>query len=174
MTQRDLRIARTARENLSLSRPLFITSGTLQTLYDDANGVSYAYNKMIKEKGEEDSSYLSAGKLHATAVLHLLYQCVLDTYLKESNPDLFSRALNLIETQESLIGALAFFDDNFPSPLLRSIETSKLYYDNETLRAFFIHQVMLNNPALVNAAGPLVSPEGMSCRSDSLYPQGVG
>ena len=161
MTQRDLRIARTARENLSLSRPLFITSGNLQTLYDDANGVSYAYNKMIKEKGEEDSSYLSAGKLHATAVLHLLYQSVLDTYLKESNPDLFSRALNLIETQESLIGALAFFDDNFPSPLLRSMETTKLYYDNETLRAFFIHQVMLNNPALVNAAGPLVSPEGI-------------
>ena len=161
MTQRDLRIARTTRENLSLSKPLFVTSGNLQTLYDDANGVSYAYNKKIKEKGDEDSSYLSAGKLHAGAVLHLLYQSVLDTYLKENNPDLFSRALNLIEKQDSLISALSFFDDNFPSPLLRSQETSKLYYDNETLRAFFIHQVMLSNPALVSAAGPLVSPQGL-------------
>ena len=85
MTERDFRIARTTRESLSLDKPVFVTTGSLQSLYNDANGVSWAYNKAMREKGEADSSYLSAGKLHATAVLHMLYQSVLDTYLKENN-----------------------------------------------------------------------------------------
>ena len=121
MTERDLRIARTTRESLSLTKPVFVTTGNLQTLYNDANGLSYAYNKAVKEKGLDDSVYLSAGKLHASAVLHMLYQSVLDTYLKENNPDMFTRIMPVIETQESLKGVLSFFDKEFPSPLLKGL-----------------------------------------------------
>ena len=161
MTDRDLRIARTTRESLSLSKPVFVTTGNLQSLYNDANGVSFAYNKMIKERGGADSSYLSAGKLHATGILHLLYQTVLDTYLKENNPDMFTRIMPVISSQESLKNVLAFYDREFPSPLLKQKLAGETYYNLEVLRAFFIHQVLINNPALVNAAGPLVEPEGL-------------
>ena len=161
MTDRDLRIARTTRESLSLSKPVFVTTGNLQSLYNDANGVSFAYNKMIKERGGADSSYLSAGKLHATGILHLLYQTVLDTYLKENNPDMFTRIMPVISSQESLKNVLAFYDREFPSPLLKQKLAGETYYNLEVLRAFFIHQVLINNPALVSAAGPLVEPEGL-------------
>ena len=127
----------------------------------DANGVSWAYNKAMREKGEADSSYLSAGKLHATAVLHMLYQSVLDTYLKENNPDMFTRIMPLVESQEALKGVLDFYDREFPSPLLRTQLLDYTLYRLEVVRAFFIHQVLLNNPALVSAAGPLVEPRGL-------------
>ena len=158
MTERDFRIARTTRESLSLDKPVFVTTGSLQSLYNDANGVSWAYNKAMREKGEADSSYLSAGKLHATAVLHMLYQSVLDTYLKENNPDMFTRIMPLVESQEALKGVLDFYDREFPSPLLRTQLLDYTLYRLEVVRAFFIHQVLLNNPALVSAAGPLVEP----------------
>ena len=161
MTERDFRIARTTRESLSLDKPVFVTTGSLQSLYNDANGVSWAYNKAMREKGEADSSYLSAGKLHATAVLHMLYQSVLDTYLKENNPDMFTRIMPLVESQEALKGVLDFYDREFPSPLLRTQLLDYTLYRLEVVRAFFIHQVLLNNPALVSAAGPLVEPRGL-------------
>lgn len=161
MTERDFRVARTTREHLGLDRPLFVTSGNLQTLYNDANGISYAYNRYIKEKGEADSSYLSAGKVHATAVLHMLYQSVLDTYLRENNPDMFTRILPLVERQEPLKAVLTFFDHELPSPLLRQQLVDRAYYDLEVLRSFFIHQVLTNNPALMSAAGVLVEPQGL-------------
>ncbi len=161
MTERDLRIARTTRESLSLTKPVFVTTGNLQTLYNDANGLSYAYNKAVKEKGLDDSVYLSAGKLHASAVLHMLYQSVLDTYLKENNPDMFTRIMPVIETQESLKGVLSFFDKEFPSPLLKDQKAGYVYYSLETLRAFFIHQVLVNNPALVSATKPFIEPAGL-------------
>ena len=43
MTDRDLRIARTTRESLSLSKPVFVTTGNLQSLYNDTYGVRIAY-----------------------------------------------------------------------------------------------------------------------------------
>ena len=168
MPDRDFRIARTTREALGIQQPVFVTNGNLQSLYNDANALSYAYNKAIKEKGDADSSYLSAGKLHATAVLHMLYQNVLDTYLRETNPDLFSRILPVVDGQEQLKEVLRFYDNQFPSPLLRSRQVDIVLYNLEGVRAFFIHQVMMNNPALVSAASPLVEPKGI------VFPQATG
>ncbi len=161
MQERDLRIARAVREDIGLDRPVFVTNGDLQSLYNDANGVSYAYNKKVKESGRADSSYLSAGRLHASAVLHMLYQSVLDTYLRENNPDLFTRILPLVLKQDALRAALSFYDREFPSPLLTSRNVDPGYASLEAVRSFFIHQVMMNNPALLNATGPLIEPEGL-------------
>ena len=162
MEKRDLRIAKIIREDLHNTNPLFVTTYDLKALYKESTDFSFQYNEMLKKRGLEDSSYLSPGKIHATALLHILYQSVLSQYLKDENPDYFKRVINLVNGDKNIQDVLVFYSNNFPSPLLSTLKLAPYYNDLENLRAFFIHQVLLANPALIKAAGPLIAPEGLS------------
>ena len=160
MLQHDFRISKQIREKLNLKKSVFITEFDLQHIYNEANDIAFKYNELIKKTNEGE--YISAGKLHTVAVLHLLYQSVLSTYLKENNPDLFSRLIPLIADDVAMQGVVGYYRENFPSPLLKSIEPDGVYELEEDLRGFFIHQIMLQNPALVKAAKPFISPDGIT------------
>ena len=162
MEKRDLRIAKIIREDLHNTNPLFVTTYDLKALYKESTDFSFQYNEMLKKRGLEDSSFLSPGKIHATALLHILYQSVLSQYLKDENPDYFKRVINLVNGDKNIQDVLVFYSNNFPSPLLSTLKLAPYYNDLENLRAFFIHQVLLANPALIKAAGPLIAPEGLS------------
>lgn len=167
MTDRDFRLAKSLRNELSLSKPIFMTDENLQDFSREAGDLAWKYNEKQKERKGGNDEYLSAGKLHATAVLHLLYQEVLSIYLKETNPDLFTRILPLVIENKEMKATADYYEEAFPSPYVESLNPSPFTRLEEDLRGFFIHQVMLNNPALVKAAKPLVSPKDLN------FPDGV-
>ena len=160
MLQHDFRISKQIREKLDIKKSVFVTEFDLQRIYNEANDIAFKYNELVKKTNEGE--FISAGKLHTVAVLHLLYQSVLSTYLKENNPDLFSRALPLVVDDSAMKDVIIYYRDNFPSPLLKSIEPDSVYELEEDLRGFFIHQIMLQNPALTKAAKPFVAPDGIT------------
>jgi hypothetical protein len=49
MEKRDLRIAKTIREDLHNASPLFVTTYDLKALYKEAADFCYFYNEMIKK-----------------------------------------------------------------------------------------------------------------------------
>ncbi len=140
--------------------PLFPSTTGLGTLYRQANELAHLYNLKIKERG--GSEYVSAGKLHATAVLHLIYQTVLTRYLGDTEPDFFTRLTNLLNKNHAGGDVLAFYMKEFPSPLLLEQQLPLEFFHNESLRGYFMHQVMLDNPALIKAAKPFIAPEGLT------------
>jgi glycosidase len=138
---------------------LFPTDSDLHAYYKQANELAYSYNSLVnKHKGKE---FVSAGKLHATAVLHLIYQTILSRYLTDTEPDFFTRLTAMASKNHATQKVLGFYVKEFPSPLLVEQEPPMNYYMEESLRGFFIHQVMIENPALVKAAKPFISPEGL-------------
>ncbi len=139
---------------------LFPSTTELGTLYKQANELAHQYNLKIKERG--GSEYVAAGKLHATAVLHLLYQTVLTRYLSDTEPDFFSRLTALLSKNHAGSDVLAFYMKEFPSPLLLDQQLPLDFFYNESLRGYFVHQVMLDNPALIKAAKPFIAPEGLT------------
>ena len=139
---------------------LFPSTTELGSLYRQANELAHQYNLKTKERG--GSEYVAAGKLHATAVLHLLYQTVLTRYLGDTEPDFFSRLTALLSKNHAGSDVLAFYMKEFPSPLLLEQQLPLEYFYDESLRGYFIHQVMLDNPALLKAAKPFIAPEGLS------------
>ncbi len=139
---------------------LFPSTMELGTLYRHANELAHLYNLKTKERG--GSEYVSAGKLHATAVLHLLYQTVLTRYLSDTEPDFFSRLTSLLNKNHAGSDVLAFYMKEFPSPLLLEQQLPLGYFYDESLRGYFVHQVMLDNPALIKASKPFLAPEGLS------------
>ena len=139
---------------------LFPSTSELGILYRQANELAHQYNLKIKDRG--GSEYVAAGKLHATAVLHLLYQTVLTRYLSDSEPDFFTRLTALLSKNHAGNDVLAFYMKEFPSPLLLEQQLPLDYFYDESLRGYFIHQVMLDNPALLKAAKPFIAPEGLS------------
>ncbi|MBI9094361.1 MAG: alpha-amylase [Sphaerochaeta sp.] len=139
---------------------LFPSTTELGILYRQANELAHQYNLKIKERG--GSEYVSAGKLHATAVLHLLYQTVITGYLSDTEPDFFSRLTALLNKNHAGLDVLAFYMKEFPSPLLLEQQLPLEYFYDESLRGYFVHQVMLDNPAMVKAAKPFIAPEGLS------------
>ncbi len=143
--------------------PVFISDSELSALHRQATELAYFYNQRVKEKGGND--WVSPSLLHATAVLHQLYQSVLTHYIAGSEPDYFTRLTNLISKNHATSSVLAFFMKEFPSPLLVEQGMPLDFFYEESLRGYFIHQVMLENPALVKAAKPFVSPEGV------IFPQ---
>ncbi len=165
MTDRDFRLAKSLRNELSFSKPIFKTDENLQDFSREAGDLAWKYNSILKEKQADNSEYLSAGKLHATAVLHLLYQEVLSIYLKETNPDLFTRIMPLVAENKEMKEVADYYERTFPSPYLDSLEPGPALRLEEDLRGFFVHQVMLDNPAMVKAAKPLVAP------ADLKYPE---
>ncbi len=154
MINRDLRIAKVTRDELSYTDPVFQTHSGPISFYQEAASLSYRYNSEMKKQGK-DFQYISAGKLNASATLHYVYQIVLTYLLGENDEDFFRRRIQTINSNDDLKGALSFYAKEFPTELEedKSIE--------EEMRGYFIHQVLLQNRALVNAARPFVAPEGL-------------
>ncbi len=57
---------------------------------------------------------------------------------------------------------LVFYSKEFPSPLLQAETPNIPYFMEETARGFFVHQVLLENPALLKAVRPFVKPVGLT------------
>jgi Glycosidases len=86
---------------------------------------------------------------------------VLSQYLKDENPDYFSRIVRNVNSDKNISDVLVFYSNNFPSPLFEAQHADQYQTELENLRGYFIHQVLLANPALVKAAGPLIAPDGL-------------
>lgn len=156
MINRDFRVAEITREKIKYEDPAFETKKGVASFYREAVNLTFQYNKTLKK----DEKGLSAGKVNASAVLHYVYQTVLTFLLKGGNEDFFTRRIKTVESSSDLTSALSFYTNTFPTKL----EKENLEKEEE-LRAYFIHQVMLQNPALVSATKPFVSPEGI------IYPE---
>ncbi|MCR5731726.1 MAG: alpha-amylase [Sphaerochaetaceae bacterium] len=163
MKARDFRMARTTRQELGLKQPLFVTSAKLRTLYDDANRTTFAFNENQKKKN--NSLFLSPARVYASGILHELYQFILDTYITRSNPGLIKESLSKIEMDNGLDSVVVFYTENFPSPLLESEKPSKEEIKEEATRGFFVREIMVSNPALLQASEPLIRP------TDIVYPK---
>ena len=141
MEKRDFRISDIVRSDLKLSTPVFETDENISELYREALSIAYSYNQKEKEKGKSD--FISASKLHATAVLHLLYQIVLTACMNAGHADFFLRRQSAINDNDDLKNALSFYSNHFPSPLLNdNKELNSFIRREEDSRAFFIHQVI--------------------------------
>ncbi|MGE4524803.1 MAG: alpha-amylase family glycosyl hydrolase [Sphaerochaeta sp.] len=160
MITRDFRISVRTRTEMDFFPALFPSDSDLLSLYKQATELAYIYNSKVKAKGGND--WVSAGKLHATAVLHQLYQSVLSRYLSDSEPDFFTRLTALINKNHAAQEVLAFYIKEFPSPLLVQQSLPLDYFYEESLRGYFLHQVMQENPALIAAAKPFLAPEGLT------------
>ena len=157
---RDFRISVRTRTEMDFFPVLFPSDSDLGALYKQATEIAYFYNSKVKAKGGND--WVSAGKLHATAVLYQLYQSVLSRYLNDSEPDFFTRLTALINKNHAAQEVLAFYMKEFPSPLLVQQSLPLDYFYEESLRGYFLHQVMQENPALIQAAKPFLAPEGLT------------
>ena len=154
MVNRDLRIAEITREEIDFKEPLFQTGNGTASFYREASSISFRYNEMKKKEGG-DFEYLSAGKLNASAILHSAYQTILTYLISGTNEDFFRRRLATVEANDSLRNALEFYSKAFPTEL--PDERTR----EEDMRGFFIHQVILQNRAMVAAAKPFFTPEGL-------------
>ncbi len=172
MRNRDFRISENSRQEMSFFTPVFETEESLNKLYRQAQELALIYNK-----NHED--HVSAAKLNISAVLHLLYQRVISIQLKNSETDPFSRIGVLAEKNEDCAKALQYYDKMFPShlgngsalteedkdPSLSETGTGAEIMKNpteETARAFFVHQVLVSNPALVSAMQDMLDQKGLN------------
>ncbi len=158
MTNRDLRIARITRDIISYDAPVFQTESGPGSFYQEAASLSYRYNQEMKKTGK-DFSYVSAGLLNAGATLHYVYQTILSCLLAESDRDFFLRRIPTVESNDELRDALGFYSREFPT----EIEDERT--QEEDMRGYFIHQVILQNRALVKAAKPFVAPDSLQLPS---------
>ena len=163
MEKRDFRISKNVREFLDLKTPVFVLDD-MSSLYRDALRISYKYNEKLKSEGK--NNFVSAGKLHAVAVLHMLYQLVLTSCLRDGHMDYFPRRMQAARSSKEMMEALSFYDRMFPSPLFDEEKITGQARDIEDARSLFVHQIMRDNPALMKAAKPFVSPDGL------VYPEG--
>ncbi len=161
MENRDLRIANLTRNEINIHQPLFATGKGVTSFYREASELAYKYNEHRKAEGLDKADMLSAGKLNATAVLHLIYQVALSFCLSDGQYDFFSRRLKTINDNAELKDALLFFSSNFPSIILDGDKASEEEKELENMRGYFIYQVMVSNPALLSAAKPLILPDGL-------------
>ena len=166
MERRDFRIANTTREKLQVKEPVFPSDESLDLLYREASSLAYKYNSEVKKDGRSD--YVSPGKLHVTAVLHMVYQIVLSKKLEEdSYKDFFTRRRATVSSDDGLREALTFYSENFPSPALEEEQPDEGKRLTEDLRGYFVHRLMLDNPALLEASKPFLAPDGLSFPSGS-------
>lgn len=166
MKKRDLRIAEPTRQKIKLTGTIFPTDESLDMLYRDAATIAFQYNSKIKEEGKSEG-FISPGKLHASAVLHLIYQIVLTARMEDGHMDFFTRRISPVVSNEELFSTLHFFSRTFPSPALDESKPNDTERIAEDMRGFFIHQLLLQNPALLAASKPLVSPD------EVIYPEGM-
>ena len=158
MTNRDLRIAKITRNLISYDKPVFQTDAGPGSFYQEAASLSFRYNQEMKKRGG-DFTAVSAGKLNAGATLHYVYQIILTYLLGDENRDFFRRRIQTVESNTELREALEFYAGEFPTEIEddRTVE--------EDMRGYFIHQVILQNRALVSAARPFVAPENLTLPS---------
>ncbi len=164
MDVRDFRIALKARKDLDYNQSVFISSDSLDAIYQQAKELAYIHNQKIKESAS--SEYLSAPKLNATALIHMLYQEIVSFYVETKNHLFFSRLILTLSKERSNIDTLTLYSQQFPSILLNSLKPTAPFLMEESLRGYFVHQVMLENKALVKAAKPFVDPQGLSLSLD--------
>lgn len=160
MDNRDFRISETTRKFIDVKDPLFSNKDGLSSFYRQSALIAYKYNEDRKKEGKTDS-FLSAGKLNASAILHMVYQIVLSYLMEDGQTDYFSRRLATVENNEELRDALSFFSKEFPSIILNeeNPKPSLMKIKEEDMRGFFIYQLMVDNPALLAASRPLLSPD---------------
>ena len=166
MEKRDFRIAEPTREKIKVFTAVFPSDESLDLLYREASMLAYSYNNELKKEGKS-GGFVSPGKLHASAVLHLIYQIVLSARIGDGQSDFFTRRIATVGGNEDLSNALAFYSKTFPSPALDASKPGNEKRITEDMRGFFIHQVLLQNPALLAASKPFVSPD------EIIYPDGI-
>ena len=159
MPSRDFRIALKVREEIKYKEPLFDTQEQLEAMYEQAKVVAYMYNGKLNDK--EKQKYISAASLHASGVLHLLYQTVVSEYLSEKNARFFTQLSGQIEKHHLIKNVLTFYDKEFPS-YAKKQEGESQNVSEENTRGLFIHHVLLENPALVKEITPFIVPKGIS------------
>ena len=91
---------------------------------------------------------------------------MLTSKLSYGNEDFFSRRIVTVYSSPELSSSLSFFSAQFPSPLLEKQNPDSATRIIESMRGFFIHQVMMANSALVKAAKPFVSPDQLAYPSE--------
>ena len=155
MTNRDFRIAELTRKEIDFDDPLFQTINGMGSFYREASSLSYKYNEQKKKEGR-DFEYISAAKLNASAILHYVYQAILSYLISGTNEDFFRRRLATVNQNDSLSSALDFYAKEFPT------EIPDERTQEEDMRGYFIHQVMLQNRALVSATRPFIAPDGLT------------
>lgn len=149
---RDLRIAAVTRKEINEDTPLFTTEKGVAFFYREAQRITFKYNEE-KKKEKADYTPLTASKVHASAVLHYVYQTVLSVLVGDD--DFFKRRIISINKNNSLKEALDYYSASFPS----LIDEDKTMEEN--IRGYFVHQVMLENHALVSAIKPFIAPDGV-------------
>lgn len=155
MTSRDFRISVRVRTEMNYFNPTFPTGNNLNGYYRQAQEFAYKFNK------KQNQEKLSPANLNASAILHTLYQSIISRYLKESNPQLFSRFIPLIDKNFDCQEVLAFYSKEFPSPLLTERQPDINLFTEETIRGFFVHQILNQNNAMKKAIKPLIDPKGL-------------
>lgn len=158
MQNHDLRVSIRLRTDLQQFQPFFAENRQMDKLYQEASRFAHLFNQAVETHPEWE--YLSPADLNASVLLHLLYQTVLDTYLRTTNPPFFHATSSHLDGPAR--SALAFYAKEFPSPLLTEHHPEPAEFTDESLRGFFVHRVMQVNPALVKAIRPLIAPRGLT------------
>ena len=154
------------REKIKIFKEVFPSNESIDLLYREASLLAFTYNSELKKEGRSEG-FVSPGRLHASAVLHLIYQIVLSARVGDTQPDFFTRRINTVIGNEELLNALAFYSKTFPSPALNESKPGNEKRITEDMRGFFVHQVLLQNPALLAASKPFIAPDGI------VYPEGI-
>lgn len=157
MDSRDFRISRQTRSKTNIQDSLFSTDKNFNSYYQQAQDISYKYNNLK----ERELPILTASNVNASAILHYIYQNIIDKYLLETSNKLFSNLGKVIESESDAQETLTFYSKEFPSPKLSSQEPSIDKFIVETSRAYFVHKVMCFNPAMIKAIKPLIAPNGV-------------
>jgi len=154
MKNRDLRISDNSRQTMTYFNPVFETDHKPDQLYRQAQEVALVYNT-------KHDKPITAGGLNSCAVLHLVYQSVITEFLKTKESDPFSRIGALADRNPDCASVLDYYDKMFPTELEKTKDTEEL------VRAFFVHQVLQANPALLTATAQMLSQDGMN------FPEGA-
>lgn len=151
MELRDLRIAEQTRKLIDYERALCVTDFDIEKLYRDAKDFVFTYNS--RHKNDPPETLLSAAKVHAFGVLHLLYQVVATTYDEAQGGTFFRSLKQEASASESTMETLRFYDRQFPS-VLPDDQKNIRDLSSEDVRGLFLHRVFLENPALSTSASP--------------------
>lgn len=155
MRNRDLRISLSSREKMDFFEPVFETDEDLSQMYRQAQDLAFRYNRDNTEK-------ISAARLSTTAVLHLIYQTVISNYLKTTDNNPFTRITALASKNESAADVLYYYNKKFPTELDHQHTNVREGVAEETARAFFVHQVLQDNPAYLSTMKNMLNQKDLS------------
>ena len=124
MKNRDFRISENCRLEMAYEKPVFETLEKAEKTYRQAQEVALLYNNSHEHP-------VAAGKVFTAAVLHVIYQTVISSFLRGSDADPFSRITVLAGKHKDTADVLAFYDKAFPSRL----NVDYISRTDETVRA---------------------------------------